>query len=83
MEEEKLVPSIPEKNIKIDEPQQEVEGYKEIIYDPFPEKTFTGKSSLTELANDEEFSQRAARFLEGIGSNENIFENFISDIFFD
>jgi hypothetical protein len=74
MEEEKLVPSIPEKNIKIDEPQQEVEGYKEIIYDPFPEKTFTGKGNLTELANDEEFSQRAARFLEGIGSNENIFE---------
>jgi len=32
------------------------------------------KKSLTELANDEEFSKRAERFLESIGKDENIFE---------
>ena len=32
------------------------------------------KKSLTELSNDDEFSMRAERFLEGIESNENIFE---------
>ena len=35
---------------------------------------FTGKSSLSALAKDEEFATRAARFLEGVGSNDNIFE---------
>ena len=34
----------------------------------------TGKTSLTALANDDEFATKASRFLEGIGSNENIFE---------
>ena len=32
------------------------------------------KKSLTELANDPEFQTRADRFLDGIGSNEEIFE---------
>lgn len=32
------------------------------------------KKSLTELANDPEFQKRADRFLDGIGSNEEIFE---------
>ena len=34
----------------------------------------TGKKSLTQLANDEEFSKTSERFLESIGSNDNIFE---------
>jgi len=32
------------------------------------------KKSLTELYEDEEFSTRSERFLEGVGSNDNIFE---------
>jgi len=32
------------------------------------------KKSLTELANDDEFSKTASRFLESIGKDENIFE---------
>ena len=39
-----------------------------------PTQTFTNKKSLTQLANDPEFALRADRFLDGIGSNENIFE---------
>lgn len=38
-------------------------------YDSTPEKT-----TLTELKKDPEFAQKAARFLEGVGSNDNIFE---------
>lgn len=34
----------------------------------------TGKKSLTDLANDDEFSKTSQRFLESIGSNDNIFE---------
>ena len=34
----------------------------------------TGKKSLTQLANDEEFSKTSERFLESIGSDDNIFE---------
>ena len=34
----------------------------------------SGKKSLTQLAEDEEFAIRSERFLDGIGSNENIFE---------
>ena len=36
--------------------------------------TISGKKSLTELSEDPEFAVRAERFLDGIGSNENIFE---------
>ena len=36
------------------------------------------KKSLSELESDPEFDKRAARFLEGIGRNENIFE-FLRD----
>ena len=36
--------------------------------------TISGKKSLTQLAEDEEFAIRSERFLDGIGSNENIFE---------
>ena len=57
-------------------------GYDENIGSVYQEinKSFdspiksTGKKSLTELANDDEFSTRAERFLEGIKSNDNIFE---------
>ena len=34
----------------------------------------SGKKSLTQLAEDEEFAIRSERFLDGINSNENIFE---------
>lgn len=34
----------------------------------------SGKKSLTDLANDEEFSTTAQRFLQSIGENDNIFE---------
>ena len=34
----------------------------------------SGKKSLTQLANDDEFSTASQRFLESIGSNDNIFE---------
>jgi len=73
-QEQVRVPPVPLANIEAAERQKYPEGYKEIVYEAFPERTFTGKSSLTDLANDEEFSTRAARFLEGIGSNDNIFE---------
>jgi hypothetical protein len=36
--------------------------------------TISGKKSLTQLSEDPEFAVRAERFLDGIGSNENIFE---------
>ena len=48
---------------------------EEILY---PESVYKSKKTLTELAEDEEFSTRAERFLEGIGKNENIFE-FLRD----
>lgn len=41
---------------------------------PEPFKLSTGKKSLTELSEDPEFAERADRFLEGMNSNENIFE---------
>ena len=40
---------------------------------PTPFQT-SGKKSLTQLSEDPEFAVRAERFLDGIGSNENIFE---------
>ena len=56
------------------------EGYETFVTEPTDERqvnpyqnTF-GKMSLTELKKDPEFAQRAARFLEGVGSNDNIFE---------
>ena len=57
-------------------------GYDENIGSVYKEinKSFaspiksTGKKSLTDLANDDEFSTRSERFLEGIKSNDNIFE---------
>lgn len=64
---------VPMKNIESS--YKDPEGYREIFYKPaLNERTFTGKRNLTELANDEEFSIRAERFLKGIGSNDNIFE---------
>lgn len=47
---------------------------KEIEQTITPPTVVKTKKSLTELAEDEEFSTRAERFLEGIESNENIFE---------
>ena len=47
---------------------------KEIEQTITPPTAVKTKKSLTELAEDEEFSTRAERFLEGIESNENIFE---------
>ena len=43
-----------------------------------PAYSLSGKKSLSELEADPEFGKRAARFLEGIGRNENIFE-FLRD----
>ena len=43
-----------------------------------PTYSLGAKKSLSELAADPEFDKRAARFLEGIGRNENIFE-FLRD----
>tara|TARA_R100001510_G_C7654744_1_gene213546 strand:+ start:852 stop:4472 length:3621 start_codon:yes stop_codon:yes gene_type:complete len=56
------------------------EGYETFVTEPTDEREVnpyqspSGKMSLTELKKDPEFSQRAARFLEGVGSNDNIFE---------
>ena len=58
--------------------QQMAELDSQIQKDIAPVETITssatGKKSLTQLANDPEFAVRAERFLDGIGSNENIFE---------
>ena len=58
--------------------QQLADLDNQIQADTAPAKTatssITGKKSLTQLANDPEFALRAERFLDGIGSNENIFE---------
>ena len=58
--------------------QQLADLDNQIQADTAPVKTatssITGKKSLTQLANDPEFALRAERFLDGIGSNENIFE---------
>ena len=72
-----LYQQIPE--VKPDEIQQAKDSIvgniqKEIEETVTPPSTVKTKKSLTELANDEEFSMRAERFLEGIESNENIFE---------
>ena len=72
------VPEVPLANIERKEQQRIVEsdpeGYKQIIYDPIPQQSISRKKSLTELASDKEFAERAERFLKGIGSNDNIFE---------
>lgn len=39
-----------------------------------PVTAVSPKKSLTELSKDPEFAMRADRFLDGVGSNENIFE---------
>jgi len=72
-----LYQQIPE--VKPDEIQQAKDSIvgniqKQIEETVTPPSTVKTKKSLTELANDEEFSMRAERFLEGIESNENIFE---------
>ena len=72
-----LYQKIPE--IKTDEIQQAKDSIvgniqKEIEENITPPSTVQTKKSLTQLADDEEFSTRAERFLEGIESNENIFE---------
>ena len=64
-----------------DQPEEELVKPENSYVNTSPDKktstarsTPTGKTSLTALANDDEFATRASRFLEGIGSNENIFE---------
>jgi len=47
---------------------------KELKENLITKPILSGKKSLTQLAEDEEFAVRAERFLDGIGSNENIFE---------
>ena len=60
--------------------EEEPLGYKENIgsvYEAMDKglpTTVKKKRSLTELANDDEFATVANRFLESIGSNDNIFE---------
>lgn len=56
------------------------EGYDTFVTEPTTEREVNpydatpGKTTLTELKNDPEFAQRASRFLDGVGSNDNIFE---------
>ena len=56
------------------------EGYDTFVTEPTTEREVNpydstpGKTTLTELKKDPEFAQRASRFLEGVGSNDNIFE---------
>ena len=56
------------------------EGYETFVTEPTDEREVnpyqspSGKMSLTELKKDPEFAERAARFLEGVGSNDHIFE---------
>jgi len=56
------------------------EGYETFVTEPTtkrevnPYQSPSGKMSLTELKKDPEFAERAARFLEGVGSNDHIFE---------
>ncbi len=56
------------------------EGYDTFVTEPTTERQVNpydstpGKTTLTELKNDPEFSQKASRFLDGVGSNDNIFE---------
>lgn len=74
-----VTPPVPLGNI----PTNDVtEGYEELITEPYDNRyrnysstdMLRGKKNLTELAEDDEFSKRALRFLEGVGSNDNIFE---------
>ena len=68
----------------VPEEEEEAEGYKQLITDPYSNRGHwrntqdisspTNKRSLSELGQDDEFSKRALRFLEGVGSNDNIFE---------
>ena len=58
---------------------QKPEGYDTFVTDPNLEQSNiepirSGKKTLTELKETPEFADRASRFLEGIGSNEDIFE---------
>jgi len=56
------------------------EGYNTFVTEPTNEREVNpydstpGKTTLTELKKDPEFAQRASRFLDGVGSNDNIFE---------
>ena len=55
---------------------QNLESIDNVIEKEVTSKSYapTKKKSLTELAEDDEFSKRSERFLEGIESNDNIFE---------
>ena len=68
---------------EIEQPSSDIDKAKDTIVGSIskklddtvaPQTYSNGKKSLTELASDEEFSTRSERFLEGIESNENIFE---------
>ena len=48
--------------------------FKEVEANLSTPQIFKTKKSLTDLSNDDVFNERAERFLEGIGSNDNIFE---------
>jgi len=56
------------------------EGYETFVTEPTTEREVNpydstpGKTTLTELKKDPEFAKRASRFLDGVGSNDNIFE---------
>ena len=57
----------------------EPEGYNKFISEPNIEQSNiepirSGKKTLTQLKETPEFADKAARFLDGIGSNEDIFE---------
>ena len=58
---------------------QKPEGYETFITDPNLEQSNiepirSGKKTLTQLKETPEFANKASRFLDGIGSNEDIFE---------
>ena len=56
------------------------EGYDTFVTEPTIEREVNpydstpGKTTLTELKQDKEFAERTARFLDGVGSNDDIFE---------
>ena len=73
-----ISPPVQEINTKPQQSYKTYEGYNTIVPDVpdvLPDSGFIQpKKSLADLKNDEEFATRAARFLESIGRNENIFE---------
>ena len=72
-----VTPKLKAKVARVKKATKDAEGCREVSTDPYkaaPLPSQGKKKTLTELANDDEFSMRAERFLEGVGRNEDIFE---------